>query len=213
MKRPNNATRIAKPPGIQELVTNSPPKPVLAHLTGFSIQKPSRLCHLAAFCRHGTLLCSLGAIQQTRTLWRDNTTTKPPGVPGSHHRGCPHYPLHGGSHQARGHAKPQQGEVPTAPWRGMHLGHAFPGWAAAEKMALHKETDLICRPPAQLRQCSLQSHRPSNATISWSTIPGLKNGRKISLTGSWVWKRAGASHADHANPPCGCSPRVAGNST
>jgi len=114
---------------------------------------------------------------------------------------------------ARSHTKPWRAKVPTAPRRSRGLGHTAPGWAAAGEMALRKRAALACSPSARLRRCSLWSHRPSKPAIPRGTIPGLKNGRKISLTRSWVWERAGASHADGANPPCGRSPGVAGNST
>ena len=212
VERPSNATNIARPPGIWELVINSPLKPAFAHLTGFSIQKRSKLCHLAAFCRHRTSLCSLGAIQQTRTVWGEKHHREASRESqGTQRRGSPCHPLHGRCRQAGGRAKPQSGEVTTAPWRGTRLGRAAPGWAAAGEMALRKGTALACSPPAQPRRCSLQSHRPSKPAIPWGMIPGLKNRRKISLTGSW--KTAGASHADRTNPPCGRSPRAAGNST
>lgn len=71
VEQPRNATNITRPPGIQVLVINSSPELDFAPLTRFFIQNSSRLCHLPAFCRHSTLPCSLGAIQQSRTVWRE----------------------------------------------------------------------------------------------------------------------------------------------
>lgn len=126
-ERPRNAMDIVRPPGIQELVINSPPKSGFALLTGFSIQNSSRLCHLPAFCRHGTLPCSLGAIQQSRTVWREKHHCKAPqDSQGSQHQESSCHPLPRGSHQAGGCR-----EVPPAPWRGTSEGNTAPGWAAA----------------------------------------------------------------------------------
>lgn len=101
VERPRNAMNIARPPGIQVLVINSSPKSGIAPLTGFSIQNSSRLCHLPAFCRHGTLPCSLGAIQQSRTLWREKhhcETSR--DSQGTQHQESPYHLLPRGSHQA-----------------------------------------------------------------------------------------------------------------
>lgn len=205
MGRPRNATNIVRLPGIQELVINSPPKSGFAPPTGFSIQNSIRLCHLPAFCRHSTLPCSLGAIQQSRTVWREKHHCEAPrDSQGTQHQESLCHPLPRGSHRAWGCP-----EVPSAPWRGTSEGHTAPGWAAAAgEMALCTGTALAHSPPTQPSQHSLQSHQPSDPTT-----PGGKNRRKIGLTDSWVWKRAGASHAEHTNPPCGHGPRLAGNST
>lgn len=145
VERPRNATNIARPPGIQELVINSPPKPGFAPLTGFSIQNSSRLCHLPAFCRHGTLSCSLGAIQPSRTVWREKHHCEASqDSQGTQHQESPCHPLPRGSHQAGGYQ-----EVPSAPRRGTNEGHTAPGWAAAAgEMALCTGTALACSPPA-----------------------------------------------------------------
>lgn len=97
--------------------------------------------------------------------------------------------------------------MPSAPWRGTSECHAAPGWAAAAgDVAVCIGTALGCSLPAQPTQPAEPPPEPPHN-------PGEKNRRKISLTNSWVWKRAGASHAEHTNPPCGHGPRVAGNST
>lgn len=93
--------------------------------TGFSIQNSSRLCHLPAPCRHGTLPCSLGAIQQSRTAGREKHHCKASrDSQGTQHQESPCHPLPRGSHQVRGCQ-----EVPSAPRRGTSEGHTAPGWA------------------------------------------------------------------------------------
>lgn len=102
VERPRNAMNIARPPGIQELVINSPPKPGFSPLSRFSIQNSSRLCHLPAFCRHGTLSCSLGAIQQSRTVWREkqhceaSQDSRAPSIRSVHVTPCPEGPTRPG---------------------------------------------------------------------------------------------------------------------
>lgn len=133
----------------------------------------------------------------------------PPGVPGRPALGGSASLLHRGSHRTEGHAEPQWGKVLTAPWGGTHVS----GGCCSRLGCFWGNGFALGDGPCLQPTSTAERMQPTEPPTEQRPIAGLKNGRKISLTHSWVWKRAGASHADHPNFLCGRSPRAAGNST
>lgn len=152
VERPSNAMSIARPPGIRELLINSSPKPAFADPTRFSIQKPSRLCHLAAFCRQCTLL--LGSHPTNQNCLEG---AKPPGSPrvpsarGLHITPCMECPATPGAMQnPRGERCRQPHEEARVWGILLQVGLLLGKWFCARGQPLpaahqHSRDDAACR--------------------------------------------------------------------
>lgn len=205
MERPGNAMSIAMPPGILKLVISSPPKPDLLIQLGFPF-KTQAGCATWLLSAH-MALCSLGATQQTTTVWREKHHCEASReTQGTQHLGCPRQPraLLNNTLVGRGVNSPVEGHLP-----GTCCSRLDCCWA--DGFVQRDSPRLQPTSTAQMTQpCKTTDRQPSTP---WDTIPGLKNGKKISLTSSRSGseqERPTLSAGTHQVP---AAPSTAGNST